>query len=170
MDDIEQGKAGQIITILPIWRDLSPDIGLNPRNNWCMQSQIGSPPKIWAHYFIRWSHILCAKIICVSNTEIQILLVLIMSGVFKTISKTVWLSDRKHRQAPLNANINQNVWTLNCFFLFFLPSLMACLFMCMWVRYLSLWLCICVCHLAAMLQRGPILGCLLAYVIGCYCK
>lgn len=119
MDDIEQGKAGQIITILPIWRDLSPDIGLNPRNNWCMQSQIGSPPKIWAHYFIRWSHILCAKIICVSNTEIQILLVLIMSGVFKTISKTVWLSDRKHRQPPLNANINQNVWTLNC--LFFSP-------------------------------------------------
>lgn len=48
-----------------------------------MQSQIGSQPKIWAHYFIRWSHILCAKIICVSNTEIQILLVLIMAGVFK---------------------------------------------------------------------------------------
>lgn len=83
MDDTEQGKAGQIITILPIWRDPSPDIGLNPRNNWCMQSQIGSPPKIRAHYFIRWSHILCAKIICVSNTEIQILLVLIMSGIFK---------------------------------------------------------------------------------------
>lgn len=88
-----QGTAGQIITILPIWRDPSPDIGLNPRNNWCMQSQIGSQPKIWAYYFIRWSHILCAKIICVSNTQIQILLVAIMSGVFQTISETVWLTD-----------------------------------------------------------------------------
>lgn len=114
MDDIEQGKTGQIITILPIWRDPSPDIGLNPRNNWCMQSQIGSPPKIWAHYFIRWSHILRAKIICVSNTEIQILLVPIMSAVSQTISKTVWLSDRKCRP-PLNANIN-DFWF---FFLFF---------------------------------------------------
>lgn len=82
MYDIERGKAGQIITILAIWRDPSTDIGLNPRNNWCMQSQIGSPPKIWAYYFIRWSNILCAKIICVSNTEIQILLVQIMSAAF----------------------------------------------------------------------------------------
>lgn len=84
MDEDKQGNACQIITILPIWRDPHPDIGLNPRNNWCMQSQIGSQPKIWAHYFIRWSHILCAKIICVSNTEIQILLVPIMAGVFKS--------------------------------------------------------------------------------------
>ena len=69
MDDIEREKVSQIITISPIWRDPSPDVGLNPRNNWCMQSQIGSPPKIWVHYFIRRSHILCAKIICVSKTE-----------------------------------------------------------------------------------------------------
>lgn len=48
MDDTEQGEAGQLITILSIWRDPSSDIGLNPRNNWCMQSQIGSPPKIWS--------------------------------------------------------------------------------------------------------------------------
>lgn len=43
-----------------------------------MQSQIGSQPKIWGHYFIRWSHILYAKIICVSNIEIQIRLVQII--------------------------------------------------------------------------------------------
>lgn len=65
-----QGRPGQIITILPIWRDPSPDIGLNPRNNWCMQSQIGSRPKIWAYYFIRWSHILCARnYLCAQHTN-----------------------------------------------------------------------------------------------------
>jgi len=87
MDDTEQGKAGQIITILHNWRDPSSDIGLNPRNNWCMQSQIGSPPKIWSHYFIRWRHIIRAKLICVSNTEIQILLVLIMLCIFKPLAR-----------------------------------------------------------------------------------
>lgn len=135
---LSKAKAGQIITILPIWRDPSSDIGINPRNNWCMQSQIGSPPKIWAHYFIRWSHILCAKIICVSNTEIQILLVLIMSGVFKPYP-TVWLSDRRLRP-PLNANINQNIWTSSC--CFFLLLAFVCLFTCMCMH---LWCCVCVC-------------------------
>lgn len=163
MDDTEQEDAGQLITILSIWRDPSSDIGLNPRNNWCMQSQIGSPPKIWVHYFIRWSHIPRAKIICVSNAEIQILLVLIMlsfSSFFPNQDRE-GLSDEKQR-----ATLNKKVST-SAFLIFF--SKFNGLFVCVHA-YLMLCSCVYVCDLAAMLQRGPILGCLLAYVIGCYCK
>lgn len=128
MDEDERGEAGQIITILPICRDPRPDIGLNPRNNWCMQSQIGSQPKIWAHYFIRWSHILCAKnYLCVQHRNSN---PVSPDNVwrFQTLSETVWLTDRKHRP-PLNASMNQNVRTSNCWFCFLFFKLNG-LFMC----------------------------------------
>lgn len=89
------------MTVLHIWTDPRSDIGLDPRNNWCVQSQIGSPPKIWAYYFIRWIHVLGAKIICVSNTEIQILVVLIMLGNFRHIQR----GSQTGKEATFTCNI-----------------------------------------------------------------
>lgn len=135
-DTTEYGNAGQIITILPIWRDPGSDIGLSPRNNWCMQSQIGSPPKIWAHYFIRRSRVRLAKIICVSNTENLNPVSCDNVERFRTISKTVRLSCAKAKatfKCKYKGNAQTSAFFFNvkfiCMFVFFayLMNVRACM-------------------------------------------